>query len=417
MAGKNEYPTEDPQREERENHEPGNSEPQEEEESVCSSEARDRKDLEECAGVDLRAVPREHSGMQVLVFYVIFSFISFAFMLTASCPVQWLNDGSGRKWTIWKNVDGTRWSKYPCDHKRQMFQGMEAFSIIGCIISLLCFILGLLQIMGIGHLGATLLFTIIDVMVLVTDWSLIVNQYHKYNCPGEESYVKRINRLNAGFCLVFISFSLMLFGLIALVYWANDTFSLSELHRDKYSRGALVSTFVTGGLLTIATVGTAQTMWEQYYANYTVKVTYWHVEFYNRTSSLSEFWGLDSYHCSKFKSQMMASAAFSIISDAFLFLTLLASVGAVYNRMCKWLTIGFGAASWVFLLICWAIAIGARYKTFCKGSTAQATIGVPMNAGQQEVSFTGYVITDGLGMIISAWCALTLNLIYLGLRG
>lgn len=411
-----EYPTEDPQQ--REDREGGNSEPHEEEEaSVCSSEAADRKELEECSGVDLRAVPKEHSGMAVMVFYVVFAFISFVFMLTASCPIPWLNDGKGRKWTVWKDVTGVRWKDYSCDHKRAMFQGMEAFAISGCVLSLICFITGVLQILGIGHLGVTLLFAIIDVMVLLADWSLLANQYHKYSCPGEEVFVAHINRLNAGFCLVFCSFGLMLFGVIGIVYWMNDTFSLSELHKDKYHSGALVSTFITGAVLTIATVATSQTMFEQYYADYTLKIAFWHVEFYDRTTSLSEYWGLDSYHCSKFKSQMMAAAAFSIISDAFLFLTLLFSVGAVYNRCCKWLAIGFGVASWVFLLICWALTVSARYKTFCKGGVVPAVRGAPLNTVGQQVNFSGFIIVDGLALIISAWCTMTANLIYLGLRG
>jgi hypothetical protein len=417
MTDTREYPTEDPKP--REEREPGNSEPHEEaeEESVCSSEAQDRKDLEECAGVDLRAVPKEHSGMAVIIFYIVFSFISFVFMLTASCPIPWLNDGKGRKWTVWKDVDGKRWKDHPCDHKRAMFQGMEAFAICGCVLSLICFITGILQALGVGHLGVTVLFAVIDVMVLLTDWSLLVNQYHKYSCPGEESYVRHINRLNAGFALVFCSFGLMFFGTVALVWWMNGTFSLSETHKDKYSRGALISTFITGAVLTIATVATAQTMFEQYYTNYTLKITFWHVEFFNRTSGLSEYWGLDSYNCNKFKKQMQAGAAFSIISDAFLFITLLCSVGAVYNRCCKWLTIGFGAASWVFLLISWAIVVSARYKKFCKDGVVPPLPGVPLNSKEQLVQFEGFVITEGLGMIISAWCIMTTNLIYLGLRG
>ncbi|KPA75910.1 hypothetical protein ABB37_08081 [Leptomonas pyrrhocoris] len=412
---KNEYPTEE-QQPQRENHEP-HDEDGEEEASVCSSAAQDRKDLEECPGVDLRAVPEEHSGKVVLIFYVIFAFISFVFMLTASCPIPWLNDGKGRKWTVWKDVSGTKWKDYPCDHKRAMFQGMEAFAISGCVLSLICFIVGLLQLLGMGHMGVTLLFSFIDVMVLLTDWSLLVNQYHKYSCPGEEAYVARINRLNAGFALVFCSFGLMFIGTVALMYWMNETFSMSEIHHDKYRSGALLSTLVTGAVLTIATVGTAQTMFEQYYANYTLKVTFWHVEFYQRTTGLSEYWGLDAYHCSKFKNQMHAGAAFSIISDAFLFITLLCSVAAVFNRCCKWLAIGFGIASWVFLLICWAIVVGARYKTFCSSGVAPPLVGVPLNTVEQRVSFEGFVITEGLGMIISAWCAMTLNIIYLGVRG
>lgn len=408
-----EYPTEDPRP--REN-DPGNSEPHEEE-SVCSSEARDRKDLEECPGVDLRAVPSEHSGMVVMIFYEIFAFISFVFMLTASCPIPWMNDGSGRKWTVWKDVDKKRWKNHPCDHKRALFQGMEAFAICGCIFSLVCFIVGLLQMLGIGHLGVTLLFSFINLMVLITDWSLLVNQYHKYNCPGELTYVSHINRLNAGFALVFCSFGLMLFGTVALMYWTYATFSLSETQRDKYSTGAFNSTLISAALLIITTVATAQTLWEQYYEKYTVKVTYWHVEFYDRETGLSEYWSLDAYKCSQLKSQIHAAAAFNIISDVFLFVTMLCSIGAVYNRFCKWLTIGFGCASWVFLLICWAIGVGARYKTFCKNGVVPPLGGVPLNTEKQRVSFTGYVITEGLGMIISAWCIETVNLIYFGLRG
>ncbi|KPI88108.1 hypothetical protein ABL78_2795 [Leptomonas seymouri] len=404
--------------EQREDHASGSNEPlAEEEASVCSSEACDRKDLEECPGVDLRAVPRENSGVVVMVFHIVFSFISFAFMLAASCPIPWLRASDGRKWTVWKDESGTLWKDYACDHKRAMFQAMEAFAICGCVISLACFIAGVMQVYGVGHLGVTFLLSFINIIVLLTDWALLVNQYHKYNCPNEIPYVAKVNRLNAGFALVFCSFALMLFGTLALVYWAYDIFVLSEIHRDKFSRGAFVSTLATGAVLTIATVGTTQTMFEQYYENYTLKIAFWHIEFYNRESSLSEYWDLNSYHCSSFKKQMHAGAAFSILSDAFLFVMLLCSIGAVYQRCYKWIAIGFGVVSWATLAVCWAIVVSVRYKTFCKDGATPTVIGAPMDTDEQRVSFEGFVITDGLGLIISAWCATTLNLIYLGVRG
>ncbi|KAK7196321.1 Amastin surface glycoprotein [Novymonas esmeraldas] len=408
-------------------HEPGNEqpvEPMEEEEvddnaSLTSSQA-DEKDLEEAAGVDMRAVLEEHSGKYVMLFWNICSFVSFALMLTASCPVQWLNDGRGRKWTVWRNVDGTLWSKYGCDHKRQMFQAMQAFAISGCVLSIGCLIAGILQMKGRGHLGVTLLFGVVTMMVELTDWALIVNQYHKYNCAGELAYVARINRLNAGFCLVFISFSLMLFAIVAVGYWMRDTLTRPEFHESRYSGTALFCAFISGSVLTIATVGTAQNMWEHYDTATSLKVTYWHVEIYHREQGLSEHWPLTSYHCPKFTSQMRAGAAFSIISDAFLFLTFLFTVGAVYSRMCKWVAVGLGAASWVFLLVCWAITVAARYQRFCPSGvpiTTATIYGAPLNAAEQEVHFTGFVITEGLGMILSAWCITTANIIYFAIKG
>ncbi|CBZ32146.1 Amastin surface glycofamily protein [Leishmania donovani] len=387
--------------------------------SLTSSQA-DAKALEEAAGVDLRAVPEEHSGKCVMISWILFSSVSFIFMLAASLPVPWLKDGQGRKWTVWKDVNGTPWSKIECDHKRQLFQAMEAFTIVGCLLSLGSLVAGALQMMGRGHLGVMMLFGFLTVMVSLTDWALIVNQYHKHNCAGDQVYAAGINRLDAGFGLVFISFALMLFGIIALARWMSESLSLSELHRTKYHSSALMSSFISGCVLTIATVGTAQNMWEHYDRKTSLKITYWGVEIYHRNEGLSENWPLSSYHCPQFTLHMRAGAVFSIISDAFLFFTFLFSVAAVYSRPCKWVTVGFGAVSWILLLVCSAITIAARYKTFCPSGVvppSTAIYGAPLDTIEQRVNFKGFVITDGLGMIISAWCITTANLIYLVIKG
>ncbi|KAG5484164.1 hypothetical protein CUR178_07318 [Leishmania enriettii] len=404
---------------------PGNQEPMahledEGDHANLSSSQADEKELEEAAGVDLRAVPEERSGYRVIVAWIVFSFVSFAFMLTASFPVPWLRDGRGRKWTVWRDVDGTPWSKIACDHKRQMFQAMGALTIIGCGLSLGSLIAGILQIKGRGHLGVTMLFGVLTVMVELTDWALLANQYHKYSCAGEVVYVAGINRLDAGFSLVFISFSLMLFGVIALGYWISKAFSMPELQRSKYSSDALASAFFSGCALLIATVGTARNMWEHYDKTTSLKVTYWNVEIYHRNVSLSENWPLSSYHCPQFTLQMRVGAAFSIVSDVFLFFTFLFSVASVYSRPCKWAAVGLGAVSWVFLLVCWAITVAARYRKFCPAGVVpprNAIYGAPLDTVEQQVNFAGFVITDGLGMIISAWCITTLNVVYLAVKG
>lgn len=387
--------------------------------SLTSSQA-DAKALEEAVGVDLRAVPEEHSGKCVMISWILFSSVSFAFMLIASLPVPWLKDGQGRKWTVWRDVNGTLWSKIECDHKRQLFQAMEAFTIVGCLLSLGSLVVGALQMMGRGHLGVMMLFGFLAVMVELADWALIVNQYHKHNCAGDVVYAAGINRLDAGFGLVLISFILMFFGTLTLARWMNETLSLSELHRTKYHSSALMSSFISGCVLMIATVGTTQSMWVHYDRKTSLKITYWGVEIYHRKEGLSENWPLSSYHCPPFTFYMRSGAVFSIISDVFLFFTFLFSVAAVYNRQCKWVTVGLGVVSWILLLVCWAITIAARYKTFCPSGVvppAIAIYGAPLDTVEQRVNFKGFVITDGLGMIISAWCITTANLIYLVLKG
>ncbi|KAG5484951.1 hypothetical protein LSCM1_07027 [Leishmania martiniquensis] len=386
--------------------------------SLSSSQA-DEKALEEAAGVDLRAVPEERSGYKVMIAWIIFSFVSFAFMLTASFPVPWLRDGQGRKWTLWSDANGTPWRRLKCDHRRQMFQAMEAFTIVGCVLSLGSLIAGVLQIKSCGHLGVTMLLGVLAAMVELVDWAFLVNQYHKYSCAGEVVYA-HVNRLDAGFGLVFISFTLMLFGLLALGYWISGTFSLSELQRPKFSNSALTSAFFSGCVLLIATVGTAQNMWEHYDTTTSLKITYWGVEIYHRNVSLSENWPLSAYNCPQFTLQMRVGAAFSIISDVLLFFTFLFSVASVYSRPCKWVAVGLGAASWVFLLVCWAITVAARYRKFCPTGVvppSTAIYGAPLDTVEQQVNFTGFVITDGLGMIISAWCITTLNIMYLAVKG
>lgn len=412
-----EYPTEDHENGNRaaEDHQPVQHDEEDDAVSMTSSQA-DRKALEEEPGVDFRAPPSEAHGFYVMVFYNIFAFISFAFMLTASCPVPWISSSSGQKWTIWKNNEKVEWKSVACDHKRQMFQAMEAFSIISCVLSLVALITGVLQMTGRGHLGVTMLVGVVTTVCTLTDWALIVNQYHKYNCPDEPSYVNDIGRLNAGFCLTFISFALMFFGVVALTAHINSAYKLSELRAADYKGAALASAALTGALTVISVVGTAFTMWEEYYTTYTIKITLWHVEQYDRGTGLSQYWSLKDYHCSAFTSMMKAGAAFAIISDVFLFATFLIGIGAVYNRACKWVTVGLGCATFIFLLICSAILLATRFKYFCRsGATFDA---VPNGSTDvQQVRFKNFVITEGLGMIIASWCLMAVNMIYLIVKG
>ncbi|AIN96092.1 hypothetical protein LPMP_100230 [Leishmania panamensis] len=380
----------------------------------------DEKALEEAPGVDLRAVPTENSGRKVMIAWIIFSLGSFGFMLVASCPVPWLRDRQGGKWTLWRDVNGTPWRMIECDHRRQMFQAMEAFTILGCLLSLASLLAGILQIKDRGHLGVTILLGSLTVLVVLADWALLVNEYYKYSCLGQIAYAAGVNRLNAGFLLVLFSFLLMLFGVITLGRWMNTTFSLSEVQCAKYSSPALTSAFISGCVLMIATVGTTQTMWVHYDTTISLKINYWHIEIYHRNVSLSEIWPLSSYHCTQFTLRMLISATFSIISDVLLLFTFLFTVAAVYKHPCKWIAVVLGVISWVFLLVCWAIAISVRHTTLCTSGVvppSTAIYGAPLDTVEQQVSFKGFVITDGLGMIISAWCFTTANVIYLAVKG
>lgn len=418
---RHEYPTEEEQQQRAGNDIQSPHREESEDDNVSmSSSAKERAALKEEPGKDIREIPKEHSGFYVMIFFVVFSFISFALMLTAACPVAWYKAKNRDIWTLWKDNNKEKWTSNPCSHKKQLFQAMEAYTIISVVFCLAALIAGILQMVGKGHLGVTMTTGFLSMSTTLVSWALCTHQYHKYNCPGEISYSNKVNRLNAGFSLSFISFCFMLLACVDLGYYMLSFYGLEEASIKSFRPVALVNVALIAGCLTITTVANAFTMWENYYEQYTVKVTLWHVEVWYRFTGLSEFWSYKHYHCSGLNQYFRAGQAFGILSAAFLFFTLLCCVASVYNRMCKWLTIGFGAASWVFLLIVWAIMVGARYKTFCKDGNSDLVQGmrnVPSGYEyEQRVDFTGFVITEGLGMFISAWCAMTVILVYYGIK-
>lgn len=399
--------------------EEGNLSPQREEDdaaSVSSSVREDNEAMKPSDGADMRVAPEEHSGFYVMLFFNIFAFMSFGFMVAAAAPIEWYSSDDGEKWTVWKDASGVAWRNVECQHKMQIFQATAAFAVCGAVLCFATFIAGVLQMMGRGHMGVSLLLAIVSMTVTLTAWSLNVFQYHKYNCPGEISYVHHINRLSAGFSITLISFALLLFGIIDLGYYFLSYYAKDETRKEDYHGGALNAAILTLCTTVMSMVGCAFTMWETYYPQYVVKVTFWHVEILYTDSGLSEFRSIKDYHCSELTKYFQAGGAFAIISTVFLYITMILMFGAVYNRACKWAAFALGLVSWVCLLVCWAVMIGARYKNFCPDGLNALFNGmrnVPSDSGvRQNVHFTGFVITEGLGLLISSWCVITVCLIY-----
>ncbi|EPY36012.1 hypothetical protein AGDE_07127 [Angomonas deanei] len=428
----NEYPKDEPRQEEPQEDQSAEEKEETSSSSKSSSDAGEsehpsdtesmaelRKETRDGGNVDIRAKPTA-GGKNVVLFHTIVSFCSFALMLTASCPVQWMKAGNGDKWTLWKNYDGTKWADYKCDHKRQMFQAMAAFSIIATVSSLGSFLAGLLQLVGVGHFGVTAAFGFFTFAMTLVCWALIANQYHAYNCPGEISYVHHINRLYAGFALSISSCGIMFCSVVATLYYMWSKFSRPESAKQ-YSPVALVCCFISFGTLTIATVGSAFDFYVQYFLQYTVKVTLWHIQLEDREMGASEYYSYKDYNCKALNSYFKAGQAFSIIGAAFLFLAFLFNIAAVYKKVMKIPTIIFMACSAVFTLICWAIMVGARYKKFCPDARdirVADMYAIPAADGlEQRVFFEGYHIVDGLAMIISAFAITVVNVIIFAVKG
>lgn len=225
-------------------------------------------------------------------YYILASFISFVFMLTASCPIALYRAGNGQMWSIWRDNTKRRWTDIECRHQTQMFQAIAAYTIISCVTCLVALIAGILQVLHKGHYGFTMVAAGFATYFTLVSWAMTVRQYHLKNCPDIPVYSAGVNRLNAGFALTFISFALMLIATLSTVYFLFRYFKMDEQTVHKFKPRALLTCCLLGVCLLISVVGTAFTMWEDFdrindIQHYTIKITLWHIEIIHQELYLS----------------------------------------------------------------------------------------------------------------------------------
>lgn len=372
-------------------------------------------------GLDFTVAPREHHGCVYSYILLFLTFASFVLMLAACCPVALYRTGNGTVWTIWRNNARVRWTDVACRHKTQMFQAIEGFCIMGCVFCLLAFIAVVALSTGWGHYGVTLFICFLATTTTLVAWALMVNQYHWYNCPGEISYSNGINRLNAAFCFAVVSFGLMLFACVVLLYYLIAYFTLDDCTRCRFRPHLFVASMLMAACLILICVGSAFTLWEANFTGYVVRITLWHVQVVFTPAGVWETWGIGDYHCSTINRMFNVARAFVLISTLPMFLAYLFCLAAVYHCRFMWPSMILAVLTWAFLFVYWVVMVCARYSDFCPGGAnvvLDGVYGIPSGTGvTQNVNWQGYTITEGLGMIIAVWCAIPFIIMYMLLLG
>ncbi|EPY25036.1 hypothetical protein STCU_06875 [Strigomonas culicis] len=331
-------------------------------------------------------------------------------MLAACCPVPWYTPvAGGSSLTLWRDASNTKWTNTDCSRRAQMFQAMEAFAIASCVSSVAALVAGVLQLVGGGHLGVTVGLGVFTTAMELVTWALCVNQFHVYNCPGKgDSPLAGIGLgLGSGFALTLAACGIMLFATIGVSYYLYAFFARPELHEDKYNRSGLTIAFLLFGCFTITVVGSTSTIWVYYTKDLTAKFTLWHLELEFTEQDVSSFSGWKNSDCPPLMKNIHVGQAFAIISSALLFVSFLLSVGAVYRRGLRLVTLICAAASWATLLVCWAVLVATKNKLIVCSST---------ESEYSSIDLREYFITDGLAMFIAAWCILVPTMILIFLK-
>lgn len=365
--------------------------------------AADKELLVDVKGLDMRVAPRAHSGFKVMVFYNLMAALSFVFLLVAICPVHLYKAHNGEKWTIWKGPGGKKWTDSECDHEKEFFTAIQAFAVVGFVFSILNLLAGVLQMMGKGHMGLTLLMGLVACGTSLTTWALMVHAFHRYNCYLQPVLV-HTSKLGASFALTITAFGLLFFGLVALGYYFYEFFAMAEYHREDFSYGAVGATVFTAIALIISSVGATQPLWENWgrfdekdiNSWYWNKYGLWHTEQYLNYFQLPVVGPNKIEGCSKASGLLKVGQAFCIICPILIFGAYLTSLASVYKSGMKMIAMVLCGVSSVTLLILWATQLAFRYVK-CNGVTV----------------FEGFTMTEAMGMFLGAFFSMLLALVML----
>lgn len=360
----------------------------------------DKDLLKDVHGADMRAAPTANSGFVVMVFYNVFAVLSFIFMLVSCFPVPVYKANSGsNKYTIWKRPNNNKWSDFNCDHQKQIFLAIQAFTIIATVFALVNVVAGVLLMLGKGHMGVTLMTGFLTFAVSLVSWALMVRQFHVFNCPHVRVY-SRHSKLNAGFALCITACGLQMLGLIDLGYYWFTFYALPEYQAEDYNAGAFYATLLSFSILLLISVGAAVPLFEKWeavvsdpvvdppYWQYK-RITLWHVQDFYVRYELPKILPC-KFACDSMNNLMNAARVLAIMSPCFMFLSYLCCIGAVYKRFFKIPALAMTGVASVILLILWCVLLGVRYS---KGCDAKAAI------------LEGYVLVEGFGLIITGWIA------------
>lgn len=355
-------------------------------------------------------------SLSLLIIYTVFTFVCFAFNLTASCPIPWMRGRgtvSGRQYGVWRATGGGQPvfkvnNIHDCAQEMQMWQTSAAFSVMATLPAFGAFLSGILLCCGVGHVGASAILSFYSMSFSLVSWGVVAHLFG-YNCCNKYRY-RDIARLDAGFALTLISFVFMLCALVVLgVYFIKYYTKSIHAGVTRPMSFAYLALLIVVALFYC--VGNAFTMWEKDFDLIKCKVTMWHIELYDKQTTLSTFLGRKEYQCSTFTRRMKVVAAFNIMALIWLTMGILFSVGACFNAGSRTPSVVLGFVSCLFALVGWIVLCVIRHSHLCTSPVPPGVSiwtdlgynGVPSGYFNGQIEYSGYKMSEGFALLLTGW--------------
>lgn len=361
---------------------------------------------------ELKAKPP--GGVGLLTVYILFCFVSFAFNLASSCPIPWLRARQGgRKYGVWKEWGGGLPDLKVkditgCSEEKQYWQATSAFSVIATVFSFGATVAGLLLVLGHGHVGASFALSFYCTAFSLGAWALVVALFHFYRC-GKGVFAVDLARLDAGFALTLIAFVLQLISLVVLLIYFT-TYYTKSIHAGKQSPMRWIYVVMASVVMLLYCVGPALEQWSKEFPLIKCSFSIWHVKIYDRNSLLTAVLSRKAYRCSTIIRRMKVVAGFVVMSNIWMFLSLMFGIGACYReKLCRPANV-LGWASVFFFMVAWLVLMITRYDNLCTSDVPPGSTlwpadynGVPTGVFNAKVRFDGYKWREGFALMITGW--------------